>query len=112
MIAVQSAVYDYLNSMVTAAAPRIDNEFELPDNSGNKEGEMIVEPDDVYYRFGGAAIAEMLHNRYKKIHTCPMEKRGDVVSEITVMKAMQCIDKSVVPPSLQYRDRGFMYFPK
>ena len=27
----------------------------------------MVEPDDVYYRFGGAAIAEMLHNRYKKI---------------------------------------------
>ena len=41
-----------------------------------------------------------------------MEKRSDVVSEITVIKAMQCTDKSVVPASLQYRDRGFMYFPK
>jgi hypothetical protein len=41
-----------------------------------------------------------------------MEKRSDVVSEITVIKAMQCVDKSVVPASLQYRDRGFMYFPK
>ena len=29
-----------------------------------------------------------------------------------VIKAMQCIDKSVVPASLQYRDQGFMYFPK
>ena len=93
MIAVQSAVYDYLNSMVTAAAPRIDNEFELPDNSGNKEGEMIIEPDDVYYRFGGAAIAEMLHNCYREIYTCPMERRGGVVSEITAIKPMQCIDK-------------------
>lgn len=25
---------------------------------------------------------------------------------------MQCVDKSVVPASLQYRDQGFTYFPK
>ena len=40
-----------------------------------------------------------------------MERRSDIVTEITVIKAMQCTDKSVVPESLQYRDRGFMYFP-
>ncbi len=28
-----------------------------------------------------------------------------------MVKAMQCTDKSVIPASLQYRDRGFMYFP-
>ena len=110
MIAVQSAVYNYLSSKATAAAPIIDNE--TLDSSGDKGDEVMVEPDDVYYRFGGAAIAEMLHNCYKSIHTCPMEKRSGVVSEITVIKAMQCVDKSVVPASLQYRDRGFMYFPK
>ncbi|MCG8626959.1 MAG: hypothetical protein MJE68_33785 [Proteobacteria bacterium] len=110
MIAVQSAVHNYLSSKATAAAPIIDNE--ILDSSGDKGDEVMVEPDDVYYRFGGAAIAEMLHNRYKSIHTCPMENRSGVVSEITVIKAMQCVDKSVVPASLQYRDRGFMYFPK
>lgn len=30
--------------------------------------------------------------------------------EILILKAMECPDKSIVPPSLQYRDR-FMYFP-
>ena len=24
---------------------------------------------------------------------------------------MECPDKSIIPPSLQYRDNGFMYFP-
>ena len=85
MIAVQTAVYNYLSFKVTAAAPSIDGE--IPDNSGHKLDEVMVEPDCVYYRFGGAALAEMLHNRYKKIHTCPMEKRSDVVSEITVIDA-------------------------
>ena len=70
MIAVQSAVYNYISSKTTAAAPIVDKE--ISDSSGD---EVMVEPDDVYYRFGGAAIAEMLHNRYKKIHTCPW-KRG------------------------------------
>ena len=46
----------------------------------------------------------MLHNRYK-IHTCPVEKRSDLVYETTVTKAMQCTDKSVV-----HRDQGFMYY--
>ena len=53
----------------------------------------------------------MLHNRYKRIHSYPMDKRSSVVEEISILKAMQTMDKSHVPASLQYRDRGFMYFP-
>jgi hypothetical protein len=63
MIAVQSAVYNYLSSKATAAAPVLDSE--TLDGSGHSKGdEVMVEPDDVYYQFSGAAIAEMLHNRY------------------------------------------------
>jgi hypothetical protein len=61
--------------------------------------------------WGGAVIAEMLHNRYKRIHSCPMDKRSSVVEEISILKAIQTMDKSHVPASLQYRDRGFIYFP-
>ena len=73
--------------------------------------ETSLEPEDVYYRFGGAAIAEMLRSRYRRIHSCPVDKRSSVVEEITILKAIQTMDKSHVPSSLQYRDRGFMYFP-
>jgi hypothetical protein len=62
--------------------------------------------------WGGAVIAEMLHNRYKRIHSCPMDKRSSVVEESSILKAIQttCMNKSHVPASLQYRDRGFMYY--
>ena len=31
--------------------------------------------------------------------------------EISVLKGVECSNKSIIPPSLQYRDNGFMYFP-
>lgn len=51
MIAVQSAVHNYLSSKATAAAPIIDNE--TLDSSGDKGDEVMVEPDDVYYQLVG-----------------------------------------------------------
>ena len=65
----------------------------------------------LHYRFGGAAIAEMLKKRYRSIHCCPQNNRGMIVEEISILKAMECPDKSIIPASLQYRDKGFMYFP-
>ncbi len=65
----------------------------------------------MYYHFCGAAIAVMFHNRYKRLHSCPMDKRSSVISEINIIKAIQTTDKAHVPRSLLYRDRGFMYFP-
>lgn len=53
----------------------------------------VEEPDDVYYEFGGAAIAEMLHNRYRSIHASPYSKRNIIATEITILKAMECKDK-------------------
>ena len=31
--------------------------------------------------------------------------------EIAVLKAMECSYKSIIPPSLHYKDNVFMYFP-
>ena len=71
----------------------------------------MPEPDEVYYKFGGAAIAEMLRKRHRSIHSCPENNRGTIIVEISVLKGMECSNKSIIPPSLQYRDNGFMYFP-
>ena len=38
-------------------------------------------------------------------------KRSKIALEITILKSMECKDKSIIPSSLKYRDRGFMYFP-
>lgn len=73
--------------------------------------ELSPEPDDVYYHFGGAALSSMLHKCYSNIHSCPLYKRSFVLVKITILKSLVCCDKSVIPPSLQYWDRGFMYFP-
>ena len=32
----------------------------------------VADSDDVYYRFGGAAIASMLHSRYAHIKDCAL----------------------------------------
>ena len=105
MIAVQGAIFNHLASKVSEHMPSVQDEVPTQSQSST------AEPEDVYYRFGGAAIAEMLRNRYRSIHTCPVEKRGTIVVEISVLKAMECSNKSTIPTSLQYRDKGFMYFP-
>ena len=67
--------------------------------------------DDVYFRFGGAALCDMLHLRYQQIKSCTDMQRDKLSQEITILQAMNIKDKSVLPQYLQYRDRGFMYFP-
>jgi hypothetical protein len=74
-----------------------------------------VEPDSdsVYYRFCGAAIADMLHERYskrQKFNTKPCSKLA-INQEIQVLKCIQCVKKDHIPRELQYRDNGHMYFP-
>ena len=68
------------------------------------------EPDEVYYIFCGGVLASMLHTRYEKIKSAP-GKNNPIYTEINILKAIECTDKSVIPASLQYRDRGHMYFP-
>ena len=60
----------------------------------------IIEPDiqaselcsedseDVYYRFGGSTLRNMLHNRYTKIKSCPLNQKDRVSEEITVRGAV------------------------
>ena len=67
--------------------------------------------NDVYFRFGGATLASMLHNQYKEIRSCSAVKRELISIEITILHTINNKDKSTIPAYLQYRDKGFMYFP-
>ena len=71
----------------------------------------LADSDDVHYRFGGAAICDMLHLRYKQIKSCKDEQRDVLSQEISVLQAMNTKDKTKMPGYLQYQDRGYMYFP-
>jgi len=72
---------------------------------------VVTDGDDVHLRFGGAAICEMLHLRYKQIKGCKDTLRNKLSQEITILQAMIMKDKTNLPHYLKYRDRGFMYFP-
>ena len=107
MISIQGAIFKELSKLVAHEISVVTSK-----NADQPSTSVAVEePDDVYYRFGGAAIAEMLHNRYRSSHASPYSKRNKIANEISILKAMECKDKSVIPASLKYRDRGFMYFP-
>ena len=68
---------------------------------------VVHDADDVYYRFGGAALSDMLHVRYNKV-----KKSSVTVSEeISILQAINTKDKSSMPNYLKYRDRGYMYTP-
>ena len=98
MIAVCSAVSDYLMQRV-AKQQKPDG-----DNCGLDQT-LILEEEGVYYRFGGAALATMLHLRYNQLKSGIQEsKRESVKFEITILKAIQCTDKQHIPEYLQYRD--------
>ena len=72
-----------------------------------------ADTDDVLYRFCGAALASMLQSRYKLIRTCPLERKDAISQEISLLQSININskEKSHIPNYLQYRDRGFMYFP-
>ena len=53
----------------------------------------------------------MLHAQYKKQDTCKLEQKGSFNREIKILQCIKCSDKSHIPYELQYRDRGYMYFP-
>ena len=105
LIAVQGAVFRYLAHTVTKHVPSL-----VQDETRTTSQSSLPEPNEVYYKFGGAAIAEMLRKRYRSMYSCPQHIRCKIVEEIAVLKGMECSDKSIIPPSLQYRDNGFMYF--
>ena len=93
IVSVCSAVYNYFLKRVT------------------KVQHVSQDIESIYYRFCGAALANMLHTRYDKRRSCKQEQKEGVEHEILVLKCIQCTDKSHIPEELKYRDWGFMYFP-
>ena len=68
--------------------------------------------DDVYYRFGGASISDMIHLRYKKMKEVKNEeKQVTIQKEISLLQYMNTKEKIAMPEYLQYRDSGYMYSP-
>ena len=113
VIAIYSAVFDYLMQRVAKQQTSEQAECDLLLNKQAEDacGSNVQEEDGVYYRFGGATLAAMLHQRYKQLKFVPESKRESVKVQIMVLKAIQCTDKHQLPKYLQYRDNGYMYFP-
>lgn len=101
MMTISSAIYHCLLERISS--------FQCP--SLEKTSLTVEEGDDVCYRFGGAAIADMLHLRYKHIKTCRDDQRDALSQEISLLHCINSKDKTNIPQYLSYRDRGYMYFP-
>ena len=83
LLSLQGAVYTYFNRKVVSEVKKAE-----PHESDQSSNSIITEEsEDVYYRFGGAALKEMLHNRYQWMHTCPLDKRSQICVEISVLKS-------------------------
>jgi len=100
------AVYDVLLWWVESYQERlntsVDTSSDLNCTSSDLDGE------DVYFRFGGAAICEMLKLRYKEIKEYSNTQGDQWSQEITILKAMTMKDKTRLLIYLKYWDR---YFP-
>ena len=100
MITLSSTVYNTLTEHL--ASKTEENDIPIV---------MSLDGDDVYYRFGGAALCDMLHQRYKQIKTSPKDRKDIISQEITILQAINSKDKSAIPDYMKYRDLGYMYFP-
>ena len=41
----------------------------------------LEDTEDVYYRFGGSTICSMLHSRYNKIKSCPLNQKDSLAGD-------------------------------
>ena len=105
MLAMSSKAYSYLLDQVAIY------QADLTDQDTLESIPVGEDDDDVYYRFGGAAICAMLKLRYKELKNCSRTDRNGISIQISMLKAMNLKDKSGIPDYLKYRDRGYMYFP-
>ena len=102
MIAMASAVYGY---MLQQARLLVKDDEECSTS-------IRSEPDEVYLRFGGGALASMFTGRYKDMKSNKSSQHKEKVSqELQVLGWIRMVDKSELPIALEYRDRGGMYFP-
>ena len=106
MIQLSSIIYDYLLRKVQTFTAML-----MPSNSSSPV-QVKIDDDDVYYRFGGSIIAEMLKVRYKGIKKCSESRRCSISEEITILQAINTKDKTSMPDYLKYRDEGHLYCPQ
>ena len=97
MMTVSSTIYRVLLECVTSFQESLVTTDATAITNGYEDG------DDVYYRFGGAAICEMLELHYQQIRSCSNEQK-DHLSHI--LQATNTNDKSNIPEYLKYHDRG------
>lgn len=103
MMTVSSVIYHYLLDHITR--------FQSNTLEQTSSKSTTMDGDDVYYRFGGAALSDMLHLRYNQIKVCRDDQRDILSQEISILQAVNSKDKTNIPDYLNYRDRGYMYFP-
>ena len=108
MIVLSSAVYNYLLKQVSIYQKGLTGQLFGGEFS---KAATCSDGDDVYYRFGGGVLCDMLKHRYKEIKNCPSTRRNLLSIEISLLQAINNKDKSSIPAYLKYRDRGYMYFP-
>ena len=101
IVSVCACVYDY---MMKTLAEKLQLEHQ------ESSGTCMCIPEEVHYGFCGGALASMLRTRYEKVKSAP-GKNNPIYTEINILKAIECQDKSAIPASLQYRDSGHIYFP-
>ena len=82
-----------------------------PDSSTSQEC-VHLDTVDVYFRFGGATLASILHGQYKMIKLDHTSQKEKIAQEIHILQALNTRDKGKVPSYLKYRDEGYMYFPQ
>lgn len=98
MIPISSLVYELLLDR--------SNDFQKGLNATSTSSESTqlptssVDGDDVYLRFGGAALCDMLHQRYRLIKGCPETQRDVLSQEINILQAINMKDKSKLPQYL------------
>ena len=101
MIAMASAVYGYMLQQARLL---------VKDDGEESSTSIRSEPDEVYLRLGGGALASMFTGCYKDMKSNKSSQHKEKVSqELEVLEWIRMVDKSELPIALEYRDRGGMY---
>ena len=64
--------------------------------------------DDIYFCFGGATLASMLHNRNVDIKKCTQDRHRVLTQDYIIIITRE---KSGLPQYLKYCDRGYIIHP-
>ena len=93
MISISSAIYGFLLQQVRALI-KDDGREQCTDT-------LQSEPDEVYLRFGGGALADMFKQHYKDMKSKkPSASKERISQELQVLECMRRVDKSTLPPIL------------